>query len=348
MKTAPYYLIFLVAAIHFAALAAGGAWPLVVPLVVFGLVPVADVLVGRDEGDEGHTHDRWFDLPLFLWVPVQLAAIGWLVWAAPGLSWTTLLCGSFATGILGGAGGITIAHELTHRKSPVARAAAEVLMASVTYTWFCVEHVLGHHRNVATPRDPATSRFGESVYAFLPRTLLGGLTSFWAIERDYAGRRGIRPWDPRDRRLRYLAVLALLHGGVLAVVGPAGWLAFALQSLVAVLLLEVINYVEHYGLERRMGPSGEPERVRPHHSWNSTERLTGAFLFSLPRHADHHAFAARPYGDLRAWPGAPQLPWGYATAVMVALVPPLWRNVMDPRVVAARAAATGPEGALRA
>ncbi len=334
---APFWLIYVVVALLAVTLAAGGAWPLLVPAFVFGFVPVADVLFGKDDTDLG-PQVWWHDLPLWLWVPTQLAAIAWLVVSAPALPGLDLAVAVFAVGLLAGAGGITIAHELMHRKGRAEKAAAEILMASVTYTWFCVEHVLGHHRNVATPRDPATSRLGESVYAFLPRTLVGSFTSFWRLERDHAARRGIRPWDLRDRRLRYLLVLAGVHGAILAALGPVAWLAFAGQSVVAVLLLEVVNYVEHYGLLRREIAPGEYERVRPHHSWNATEWLSGAFLFHLPRHADHHAWAARPYHELRAWTDTPQqLPWGYATAVLVALVPPVWRSVMDPRVVAARA-----------
>ncbi len=336
---APFWLIYVIVGLLAAGLAAGGAWPLVVPAFVFGVVPVADVLLGRDESDLG-PQTWWHDLPLWAWVPTQLAIVGWLVTAAPALSALELAVDVLAVGLLTGAGGITIAHELVHRKGRAERAMAEILMASVTYTWFCVEHVLGHHRNVATPRDPATSRLGESLYAFLPRTLAGSFASFWRLERDYARRRGIAPWDPRDRRLRYLAVLGLVHVGIAVAFGPIAWLAFAAQSAVAILLLEVVNYVEHYGLLRRETAPGEFERVRPHHSWNSTEWLSGAFLFHLPRHADHHAYASRPYHELRPWPEGPQLPWGYATAVLVALVPPLWRAAMDPRVVAARARST--------
>lgn len=340
IRSAPFWLMYVVAALCALATWLGGPWPLVVPAFVFGVVPLADLVLGRDETDHGP--HRWTDdVPLWTWVPTQLLTIGALVATAPGRSPVELALATGAVGIVSGAAGITIAHELVHRKGASERAMAEVLMTSVSYPWFCVEHVLGHHRNVATPSDPATSRLGESVYAFLPRTLVGSFRSFWRLEGAYAGRRGIRPWDPRDRRLRYLAVLAGTHVAIALWAGPAGWLAFVGQSAVAILLLEVVNYVEHYGLLRRETGPGEYERVRPHHSWNATHWLSGAFLLHLPRHADHHAHAARPYRDLRAFPDAPALPWGYATAVIVALFPPLWRRAMDPRVAAARSAAPG-------
>ncbi len=336
-ENAPFWLLFAIALLAAVTLAAGGWWPLLVPVFVFVVVPAGDALFGRDQHDLG-PHQWWHDLPLWAWVPLQLGLVAWLAATAGGRTLTELAIATFAVGLLAGAGGITIAHELVHRKGRRERALAELLMTAVNYPWFCVEHVLGHHRNVGTARDPATSRLGESLYAFLPRTLLGSFTSFWSVERDYAGRRGIPPWDLRDRRLRYLVSLAALHVLVLAATGPWGWAVFVGQSVVAVLLLEVVNYVEHYGLLRREVAPGEFERVRPHHSWNSTMWLSGAFLFHLPRHADHHAFASRPYHELRAWPDSPELPWGYATAVLVAFVPPVWRRVMDPRVVAARAA----------
>jgi alkane 1-monooxygenase len=290
--------------------------------------------LGRDDTDRApDTGSAWLhDLALRLWVPVQLGLVGLTLWTAPSLGWGELLLLSISLGILTGAGGINVAHELMHRKSKLDRALAEVLMASTTYTWFCVEHVLGHHRRVATPADPASARQGEHVYAFVPRSVVGGLTSFFELERDYAGRRGIRWWSLRDRRTRYTLGLATIYGGLLAVGGPVAVVVFAVQSAAAVALLEVINYVEHYGLTRREVRPGEYERVKPEHSWNSTHVVTGAFLFNLPRHADHHAFASRPYWQLRAWPDAPQLPLGYATMVLVALVPPLWFRMMDPAV----------------
>jgi alkane 1-monooxygenase len=254
--------------------------------------------------------------------------VGWALSGAPVLDIVLLAVG---TGVLTVGGGINIAHELMHRSRPLDQALAEVLMTSVSYPWFCVEHVLGHHRNVATPADPATARPGESVYAFLPRTLVGGLRSAWALERDRVRRRKLAPFGPRDRRTRYGAWLVLMYG-TLAALGWQAVLFFAVQSLVAVLLLEVTNYLEHYGLQRAPLPGGRFERVQPHHSWNSAHRLTGRFLFNLPRHADHHAWASRPYWQLRHWPDAPQLPAGYTTMLIVALVPPLWRAIMDPRV----------------
>ena len=333
MKVLRYGVIYTLATLFVITAFAGSAWPLLVPVIVFGLIPALDVVIGPD-GTEQEPRSFLHDFALRIWVPIQLALVATSLWLLPQRTPLEILVLAFSLGIVTGAGGINIAHELMHRKAKGDRALAEILMTSVTYPWFCVEHVLGHHRWVATPRDPATSRLGESVYAFLPRSIVGGFVGFLQIERDYAGRRGIRWWSLADRRMRYALTFLALY---VAVFASGGWVAvgaFVLQSLVAVVLLEVINYVEHYGLLREEIEPGRYERVAPKHSWNSTQWLTNAFLFNLQRHADHHAYASRPYWELRPWPEAPQLPLGYATMVVVAMVPPLWFRWMNPRVAA--------------
>jgi alkane 1-monooxygenase len=276
------------------------------------------------------------DVPLRLWIVVQVLVLGFTLWRiGEGVSGLEAAGLVVSMGLIAGGGGINVAHELMHRKARGDRALAEILMASVTYTWFCVEHVLGHHRNVATPLDAASSRAGETFWAFLPRVVTRSFASFWGLEATRIARRGIRAGSPADRRARYLAGLVALYAG-LALIGWPAVLLFAAQSAVAITLLEVINYVEHYGLQRTEVAPGRYERVGPQHSWNSNHALTSAFLFNLPRHADHHANASRPYWALRAFPDAPELPLGYPTMVMIALVPPLWFRIMDPRLEAAR------------
>jgi len=304
--------------------------------VAFFAIPVFDELLGHDEVEpvEG-VRASGADLPLWLWLPTQLLCLAVLLHHAPTLGLVQLLGWSVALGIISGGGGITVAHELVHRKRRFPRALAELLMLSVLYPWFCVEHVHGHHRHVATPVDPATSRRGETVYAFWARSVFGGLASAWHLESAIVARQGRS--GLADRRVRYpLAMgLSVLAAGLLG--GPWGVLAFIVQAVAGFTLLEVINYVEHYGLERQQLPNGRYERVQPHHSWNATHALTNRLLFNLQRHADHHAWAYRPYDQLRAWPDAPALPFGYPTMVLIALVPPLWRAVMDPRVAAEHA-----------
>ncbi len=346
MSALPFFVVYampLALLLGVGLLGASGWW--LVPVLVFGLIPVLDVLSGHDRDDASDDEvarreaNPLFNLALRLWVPTQLACLGFAMWTVHrGASVLEILGLAVAVGILTGGGGINIAHELMHRTHKGDRALAELLMASVTYTWFCVEHVLGHHRNVATPEDAASSRFGETLYAYLPRTLTQGFFSFWRLERARCERRKIRWTSWQDRRTRYLLGLAALYLALALLGGPKVLLFFFAQSAVAVTLLEIINYVEHYGLERQRRPDGSYERVSPRHSWNGHQRLTGYFLFHLPRHADHHAYASRPYWKLRAWVDAPTLPLGYPTMVLIALVPPLWFRIMNPRV---RALAAG-------
>lgn len=325
-----FVMIYLIAALYAWTLTQGPWAPALLPLVVFGLVPALDQWIGADTAEA--SGDGRLDGWVRAWVPAQLALIGASLWVAQGRAPAEAALLAVCLGLVTGAGGINVAHELIHRASKRDQALGEVLLVSVTYPWFAVEHVLGHHRWVATPRDPATARRGESVYAFVPRSIVGGLRSFWSIERELTARRGIPWWSLRDRRSRYALATLGTYAALAAWGGAPAVAFFAGQSLVAVVLLEIINYVEHYGLVRERTASGEYERVTPDHSWNSNHWLTGAILFNLPRHADHHAYASRPFYALRPWPGAPELPFGYAAMVLIALLPPLWFAIMERRL----------------
>lgn len=326
------------------AVAAAPRGPLLIamPALLFGVVPLLDLVCGRSQATlEPESAARLprmlrYDLWLWLWVPLHWA----VVLVATGTVAERFLQGTHSpleltlqavsVGMVG-ALGINVAHELMHRRGKAERALAEVLMMATSYTHFCVEHVLGHHKNVATPADPASSRLGESAWTFLPRTLFGGLFSAWRLEGARARRTG-EARTLRDRRLRYPLALLALWAGIAVAWGPLALVFFLAQGAVGVVLLELVNYVEHYGLSRRELSPGVWERTTPFHSWNAAERVTNWLLFHLERHADHHAYASRPYFALRHVDDSPQLPTGYAGMLLLALVPPLWRRVMDPRV----------------
>ncbi len=343
-----FLLAFIPAIAVAAAILWGGIWLALPPALVWLLVPLADHFGGTETrwGAAATAPPRWLcRLLVVLWAPVQLGLMGWglreaLSAAAAGHTVSAALL-ILDLGILGGATGITFAHELMHRTSVVDRALAELLMASVSYPWFCVEHVYGHHRRVATADDPATSRLGESLYAFLPRALLGGLRSAFHIERQRMAKRGRGWWHPSSRVVRHGLELLTLYGAASLWRGLPAVAAVAAMGLVSVLLLESINYIEHYGLLRReeSGPAGRlrHEKVRPHHSWNSSHRVSNFMLINLARHSDHHAHAARPWEQLRHLENTPQLPTGYGAMLLLAFVPPLWFAVMNPRVAAWRA-----------
>ncbi len=321
----------------------GGWGNLLTPLLVFGLVPLLDALLGSDAAnlspDEARTRAA---MPIYraltwLCVPCQLALVLWGAWVIDGTSigFFEAVGLSVAVGVSSGIMGINVSHELQHRiDSGLEIFLSRIMLLTVGYMHWAVEHVAGHHRHVATPRDPATARLGESVYRFLPRSIAGGFGSAWAIEATRLKRTGRTPLSIRNRMLQYLL---LETAGVLGLVILFGWKAlpyWLLQSLVAIALLEVVNYVEHYGLlRRRRGDQYEPVRVW--HSWNSSHWLTNRFLFNLQRHSDHHYRPANRYQVLRHHAQSPQLPTGYAGMIVLAMVPPLWRRVMDKRTLSA-------------
>ncbi|HUP58023.1 MAG TPA: alkane 1-monooxygenase [Bdellovibrionota bacterium] len=293
------------------------------------LVPVFDRLLAERERDE-HGHSLAHSIALWAFVPAQLALlVQALQLASSGtlgaFEWTVF---ALSVGFSGGAG-FTVAHELIHRKGRAERGLGLLLLFSVSYPHYRVEHVFGHHRKVATPDDPATGRFGESLYAFWLRCIPTSYSSAWQIENRRVG-----AFSPHHRMWHYLLAHAVSIAAVVVFAGPSGLAFFLAQGLVAVLLLETINYVEHYGLERKQKPSGEYEPYAAHHSWDSGHRFTNAFYYNVGRHSHHHQSPFTGYPELKVLPQAPRLPLGYASMLPLALVPALWRRVMHPRIAA--------------
>lgn len=339
-----FFLIYGLVALGFAIGARGGWYLVLAPLgLTFVVVPVLDALIGLDtrnppEQDPGSIARALFRVATWLALPV-LGAV--LVWGAGVAASASLASVDFAgvvlcSGVTGGVIGINVAHELIHRANRLDRALGNVLLMMVCYGHWAVEHVAGHHRRVATPEDPATARLGESLPAFLLRSVVSGFRSAWHIERERNARRGIRS-PLRNRLIVRLSGSGVVALSLFAAFGAHGVLFFLAQSAVAVAFLETINYVEHYGLERRALRPGVYERVTTLHSWNSSQWLTNVLLFNLQRHSDHHAWPSRPYYRLRHHAESPQLPSGYAAMALLAMLPPLWRRVMDPRVERHRA-----------
>eukprot|EP00166_Cyanidium_caldarium_P001303 ctg_166.g99 len=245
-----------------------------------------------------------------------------------------------ATGSMDGAAlgcAVNVGHELFHKRSEFEQYLGKALLVSVCYGHFFIEHVHGHHKRVGTPADPATARLGESFYRFLPRTLIGSYRSAWRLEHDRLRRNGLAVWGVHNQML-WFALLPLLEMTAFYVLsGPRACALFLLQSVTAIVLLEMVNYIEHYGLERRaMGarPNGELvyEAVSSKHSWNAAHRITNYMLFKLQRHPDHHKHVLHPYHVLRSDKESPQLPSSYPAMVLLLLIPPAWKRVMDARL----------------
>jgi len=318
------------------------AWLWVSSAVMYGLIPLLDWLLGADPRNPPDAavpaleQDRWYRAIVVAFVPFQfgLTLHGAWIAATQELSlfgWAGLILS------VGGINGVAIntAHELGHKRPRWERWLARITLAPVAYGHFYVEHNRGHHLRVATPADPASARLGESFWAFLPRTMWGSLASAWQIERTRLARLGLGPWHWRNECLQAWAMTVLLYGALCIWLGLGATLPFLLvQAFYGASLLEVVNYIEHYGLLRPLDANtGRPVRCAPEHSWNSSHRVSNLFLYQLQRHSDHHAHPGRRYQALRHFEQSPQLPSGYAAMLMLAYLPPLWFRVMDARVL---------------
>ncbi len=317
-----------------------GAWSFGSIYVAFVMIPLLELFLPQSdkslapEEEARQAGNRFFDWLLYLNFPIlyglifyYLHILGTAELAAYEVAGLTL-----NVGLIVGTIGINVAHELGHRADPAERILAKALLLSGLYMHFIIEHNRGHHRHVATDEDPASARCGESVYAFWLRSVTGGWRNAWRLERERLARAG-RSWLSWDNEMIRFQVFQL---GYLLAMG----LLFGLQSapfviaiaVIGFLLLESVNYIEHYGLRRRRQPNGRYEKVGPQHSWNSDHELGRIFLYELTRHSDHHYKATRKYQVLRHFDRSPQLPVGYPGSILVSLAPPVWFRLMNGRV----------------
>jgi alkane 1-monooxygenase len=311
------------------------------PIWILVGIPLIDLLVGTEKGnppawaEDQLEDDRYYRILTYLYAPLQYLAFFWACWIVTtrDLSVIAELGFALTVGAVGGIG-IANAHELGHKKPKIERWWAKVVLAQTGYGHFEIEHNRGHHVRVATPEDPATARFGESFWAFLPRSVVGAARSGWELERKRLAFKGQHPWTLRNDVLNAWLMSVVLFAGTIAVFGPRIVPFLVVQAVFGFSLLEVVNYLEHYGLLRQKDEHGRYERVQPHHSWNSDHIATNMLLYGLERHSDHHANPTRRYQVLRTFDEAPQLPSGYGLMIGLAYLTPLWRRVMDPRVLA--------------
>lgn len=340
MKVLIFLLPYLVSSTMIVGYYTGELWLFRTVAWVWLTVAVLDFAIGPDARNRSGGQVANLSLTLAwrltvrLWVPVQATIIvcGLLIMTRNYLTVKELIFVTVSIGITSGMFCIPAAHELMHGRSRFEKILAEFLMMSVSYPHFCIEHVHGHHRNVGTVNDPATAQFGESFYAFYPRTVFGGMASAWNIEKARLYLLGAGVWSSRNRMIRYVTSLCTVYASIFYIFGWPGISFFAVQSIIAFSMLEVINYVEHYGLTRHETALGHYERVMPWHSWDSSHRISNWILFNLGRHSDHHYHPRKSYHCLRHLKEAPQLPTGYFGIFLLPLLPPLWRCVMDPRV----------------
>jgi len=349
LKKVGFFSAFIIPSLVVVGFYAGGMMNFIAPAFVFLLIPIADALVGLDttnheEPEKSAISEEFFyRLITFIWVIIQFAFLLWAVimianW--PNRNWVEYAGFVLGIGMVTGGIGITVAHELGHKNTRAEQFLSQMLLMTVSYMHFFIEHNRGHHVQVATPEDPATARKGESFYAFFIRSVVMGWWHAWELEKQRLARKNKTILSLDNKMIWYSILPVVFCTGLTYLsiwINPAlnWWVIptfFILQSIIAFGLLELVNYVEHYGIIRKKLAGGVYERVNPLHSWNTAYLISNLFLFQLQRHSDHHTYAAKRYQVLDHCDESPQLPYGYPTMILLSLIPPLWFSVMDERL----------------
>ncbi len=343
-KALPFSFGYIFFALHLFSLHLGGVFTWLPIFAAYIVINGIDMLVKTkptrytDQEREVLGTSKIFRYVTYPFMPVLAFVVIYTVYQVSFRSFSVfeLIGITLSTALLTGAMGITIAHELVHRDNKLELFFADVILIFTCYMHFSIEHVAGHHKKIGTPEDNATARFGESIYQFLMRSITGSYLGALEIENRRLKKRGSSVYSWRNRMIWYTAIpmLTILTLGLLWGISAAVF--FMAQAFIGFLYLEVINYVEHYGLVRTLLPSGRYERVNDWHSWNSDHVVSNLFLIKLPTHSDHHVNAHKRFHLLETPQDCPQLPFGYPTMLPIALFPKLWRSIMDPLVHEAR------------
>lgn len=346
MKKLKFFYAFEVPALVILGYYLGGWWNFLAIGFAFIILPVVDQLIGIDtsnldsEKAKAIGNKFYYRFVTYLWTYVQL---GILLWGAYVVSlgtltkWYEWMGFIISFSLVTGGIGITVAHELGHKKSALEKFYSKLLLMTVSYMLFYIEHNRGHHVQVATLEDPATSRKNESFYSFWLRSVFVGYFHAWQLEAESLKKKGHSTFGLKNQMIWFATLPILLCALLTFIFSPSdsiNWqipLFFFSQSLFAFTLLELVNYVEHYGILRKI-KGKHYERVNPLHSWNSSHVISNFFLFQLQRHSDHHANAIKRYQVLNHYDYSPQLPFGYPTMIIIALLPPLWFHMMNPRL----------------
>ena len=333
-----YLAAYSVPLVSLISLYLGGWYSYLAISYTFGLVPFLELFtsgstVNMDKAEEEMAReDRFYDFLLYGLVPAQIFILGYFLMqvSQPGLPWHELIGLAMAYGVSCGVA-INNAHELGHRSTWYEQLMSKVLLLTSLYMHFFIEHNRGHHRHVATHEDPASSRYGETIYAFYLRTISGSWLSAWKLEGERLTKAKQAFWSLHNEMIRFQIIQVLLVAGIGFMFGVSVMLFFMLGAAVGFMQLETVNYIEHYGLQRQM-KNNRYERTLPIHSWNSNHPLGRLVLLELSRHSDHHFLASRPYQVLRHFEESPQMPTGYPGMMLMAMVPPIWFKVMHRKI----------------
>lgn len=341
MRDLKYLTAYLVPITAYFSIQQAGVWSFFTVIFAFGLIPLVEPLTGKSEKNlseedrQEKVKAKFFDWLLYLNLPIIAAILYFFIQRLllSGLELYEILGMTLTTGIVLGSSGINVAHELGHRKNTAERFLAWMLLLPSFYMHFYIEHNRGHHKNVSTPLDPASAEKGENLYRFWVRSTVGSYLSAWRIQKKLLDKSKTNFFSLKNEMLifHFVELLYVLLIGLFCGIQILGWVILA--GVIGFLLLETINYVEHYGLRRQLLPSGNYEPVKPRHSWNANQELGRIMLYELTRHSDHHYLAIKKYQLLDHHEESPQLPAGYPTCMLMALVPPLWFSVMDKRIV---------------
>ncbi len=344
-----YLFVYVTPLLVFVSIYLGGIYSYIAIIYVFGLIPFLEFFFSgttqnMSEVEESLVNqDRWYDLLLYSLVPIQVALLIYflyrvdddslLLWEKMGLM--------TAYGMSCGALGINAAHELGHRSTWYEQMMSKILLATTQYMHFFIEHNRGHHKNVSTDEDPASARYGETVYGFFVRSIRDSWLSAWHLEgkRLAANKQGF--WSLHNEMLRFQIIQLLILVAILIVFDWHVLLFYLGGATIGFLLLETVNYIEHYGLRRKQISDGRYERTLPIHSWNSNHSLGRILLLEVTRHSDHHYLANRKYQILRHFDESPQMPTGYPGMMLLSLVPPLWFKVMHRQIEKYRSTSEG-------
>ena len=305
-------------------------------LYTFFLIPFAELFIKADPSNLDEVEEalakknKAYDFILYAAVIMQYYSL-WVFFNSlkqDGLNTIDIAGRVISMGLLCATFGINVAHELGHRVNKMEQTFAKLLLLTSLYMHFFIEHNKGHHKHVATPHDPSTAKYNQSLYAFWPQTLIGTYVSAWKIANEEVEKKGKRRWSLQNEMLLFQLIQLTFVLVVLYFFGIKIAILFVVAALIGGLLLESVNYIEHYGLSRTQTTEQQFERVQPHHSWNSNHIIGRLMLFELSRHSDHHYLASRKYQILRSFDNAPQMPTGYPGMILLSLFPPLWFKIM--------------------
>ena len=306
----------------------------------FGLIPFAELFLPTDENNysdekvQTRLQNKLFDFFLYLNVPIVYGSISYVLYlvTTKNLVIYELIGMTLSLGVILGANGINVAHELGHRHNFIEKIMGKLLLIPSHYTHFYIEHNHGHHLHVSTPDDPSTAKLNQSLYAFWIQTITGTYTKAWKIQLNL-NRVANRKWYALKSDMFWFTLIQIAYLSLaFAFFGLKGLTVLFFAGIIGLLLLETINYIEHYGLKRNQLASGRYERVTEKHSWNSNHVLGRIVLYELTRHSDHHYKSQKKYQVLEYHDVSPQLPYGYPTSMVLSFFPPLWFSIMNKRV----------------